>query len=302
MDAKRLKFLMDIDETFDNLSKEFPNEESLLKLQDKFYNLANKTFIKNAYQGLFELSVEDVLKKQANEFYKDFPLKIQNELVEAFIEMEHHRRRDNLEGFCMSIFRQVECYVNELFKSGKLLQEIISNRRKRIFISRNIKWDKDEIPPKYIRYDYLHGNDLQFALLKYKVNGSFFNISDYDKHFNDPNFNILDDVEKKCYFQIRFRIILFLLYFNQNVDEWQFEETEALFYEIQQLRNLSHGGKMSSMKQNILLGKPLDKQEKIIVESIENKQINFLKYQGFLANFMQKISNSPNLANSSLQL
>lgn len=141
MNPKRIKFLIDIDESIDKLSKDFPHEPIINKLQDKFYNLANKEVIKSAYQGLHELTVEDVLKKQASEFYKDFPQSIKKELIESFVEMEHQRRRDNYFEFCISLLGQIECVVNYYFKNYNLLNLVIrdSQSRKPLFVNTNIK-------------------------------------------------------------------------------------------------------------------------------------------------------------------
>lgn len=294
MDVKRIKFLMDIDESIDKLAKDFPKEPTVNKLQHKFYDLANRQFIKSAYQGLHELTIDDIIKKQASEFYKNFPESIKNELIEGFIEMEHQRRRDNYWAFCSQIFKQFECYINFLFKNEIFLLVIIDKWWDKSFIYSNLKWDAET--KTYSILEVKYGNTKYYEFLGFRKSGDYsFKYIDYENYFKNPSYLVKDDLNRFKTFQSKFKIILFVSFFDEKVNEDKFRAILDLFYEIQQARNYIHGGKESDLSQKQKDSKSLDKQEEILVKSFENRYNNYLKYQGFLADFMQKVSNSPNL-------
>lgn len=294
MDAKRLKFLMDVDETFDKLSKEFPHEEALVKLQDKFYNLANRAFIKNAYQGLYEFSVEEVLKKQANEFYKNHnvPNKMKQELIESFVEMEHQKRRDNFEGFCVAVFKQIECCVVHFFKNGNLLKHIFKIRKNNTFTSYQHYFDyTQKIVNGKTNKEYKYGYLVENNILSMYNNSteSYYSEADYDNFFK--NFDYSQIKIDRIDFMIKFRIVLFILIFNEKIEDFQFKEKKEIFESIRQVRNTSHGGGKSSLDKSEIM----TNQQEIAINAIEQKYINYFKFQGFLVEFMEGIVISPNL-------
>ena len=99
----------------DSLIKEPGNEwfiEELSKLiirEDHYQHLP-----KSKIDDIYELCIEKILRKQAEEFYKDFPIKsIIPTLVEDFVRMEHFRRKDMFEDFCLAMFQQIECICNK---------------------------------------------------------------------------------------------------------------------------------------------------------------------------------------------
>jgi len=298
MNPKRIKFLIDIDESIDKLSKDFPQEPIINKLQDKFYNLANKQFIKSAYQGLHELTVEDVLKKQASEFYKDFPQSIKKELIESFVEMEHQRRRDNYFEFCISLLRQIECVVNYYFKSYNLLSLVIrdSQSRKQLFVNTNVK-------AIYESGSFKKLEQAEFPHTKFGINksGNYY-FKSFINFFLPYHYQDISDIQKilsdldKNGFKIKFNMVLYYTFFKGKANMIEFEEKENLLDEIYQQRHVVHGGKISGILQKQSDNIQLDTQETTIMDSFHNQYNNYLKYQGFLADFMQKVSNSPNLS------
>ncbi len=88
---------------------------------------------KRVIQNIHEYCVEKIVKKQAENFYKDFNIKdIKDDLVKDFFKMEHERRRDDFRNFCLTIFQQIENITNELFHS-KLISQISNDRYKRAY-------------------------------------------------------------------------------------------------------------------------------------------------------------------------
>lgn len=92
-------------------------------------------------QNIHEYCVEQKIEKQATEFYNSFPIQeIKNQLIQDFKKMEHERRRDNFEGFCLSMFQQIEAIVNFLFVSDLTKIKLQNERRSSAFI----EWDKEK--------------------------------------------------------------------------------------------------------------------------------------------------------------
>ena len=83
---------------------------------------------------IHEYCVEEIIEKQAEEFYKDFPIEeIKEQLIFDFKEMEHQRNRDNFWKFSLHIYRQIEhimkYLVNEYIRPNwyALSNEIVTN-------------------------------------------------------------------------------------------------------------------------------------------------------------------------------
>ena len=67
---------------------------------------------------IYEYCIEKIIRKQATEFYKDFPLKsITLELIEDFVKMEFFRRKDDFGNFCLALYQQIENITNRLCES-----------------------------------------------------------------------------------------------------------------------------------------------------------------------------------------
>lgn len=76
---------------------------------------------------IYEYCIEKIIRKQAEEFYEDFPIKsIVPILKEDFIRMEFFRRKDNFWDFCLSLYQQIECMTNKLCEDSAL-NDITSN-------------------------------------------------------------------------------------------------------------------------------------------------------------------------------
>ncbi len=74
---------------------------------------------------IYELCIEKIIKEQANAFYKDFPIEaIRPQLVDDFIRMEHFKRKDNFEDFCLAVYQQIECVVGYYFANEQFITEV----------------------------------------------------------------------------------------------------------------------------------------------------------------------------------
>lgn len=104
------------------MAKNKENLQKLLEFLDKsiLHEQDNKWFVEKLRSKLlsspdgridriYEYCIEDIIRKQAEEFYVDFVLAdIKDTLVKDFIRMEHWRRRNNLDEFGLAVFQQIE--------------------------------------------------------------------------------------------------------------------------------------------------------------------------------------------------
>lgn len=69
----------------------------------------------NRIDHIYEYCIAEVLRRQAHDFYKNFPLAdIIPQLEEDFIRMESFRRQDNFGDFCLALYQQIEAITNKL--------------------------------------------------------------------------------------------------------------------------------------------------------------------------------------------
>lgn len=64
---------------------------------------------------IYEYCIEKIIRKQAMEFYKGFPIEsISPELIEDYVKMEFFRRKDDFGNFCLALYQQIENITNRL--------------------------------------------------------------------------------------------------------------------------------------------------------------------------------------------
>lgn len=131
------------------LSKHNPEFDAELRKRLEITSSANYALVEDErISQIYEYCIEKVIRSQAIDFYKDFPLKsIIPTIVEDFVRMETFRRKDNFGDFCLSLYQQIECITNKLctnpslsavvekmmghspyVKSGKNIETTIENR------------------------------------------------------------------------------------------------------------------------------------------------------------------------------
>lgn len=88
------------------------NEELRKKLG--LTSVANSAVIDdNRLDQIYEYCIEKIIRKQAEEFYNDFPIaEIREQLQSDFIKMEMFRRKNNFDDFCLSLYQQIENMTN----------------------------------------------------------------------------------------------------------------------------------------------------------------------------------------------
>ena len=256
------------------------NKENLLKLLDflkkSILNEAsNEWFIEELrsiiapnlnvkVDGIYEYCIEEIIRQQAQEFYKDFVLTdLKETLIQDFIRMEHWRRRNNLDEFGMAVFQQVEGIVNKLVRDN-LLNEVYT-------LTKNAPCYVDYSNPIVgNRYDKSSYSISQFILME-KVSEyghkALFELSNYYK------FKAID-------YYICHQASLTVSEFNQ------FTEENKLFGVLYALRNKNHRGNIATEWE---------------IEKLKNIETNpsrsFLTLTAFLVWFVDSINKGYPLSN-----
>lgn len=213
-------------------------------------------------QNIHEYCVEQKIEKQAIEFYQSFPIKeIKDQLIQDYKKMEHERRRDDFENFCLCLYQQIENITNCLFKS-----EVIST------------WNnlKHTIAIK----SFYDRNQKQYVL---PTNGG----TSIEKLVFQKT-NPIDDLSK-WHANRKFRAILYFFYFNREVtrDDYTFNSIYYTHEEIYQMRNQNHRG-----------SKPTEYQQKTLKKIQGNESKYYFKFYGFLQDFITQIEY--NVSNQSI--
>lgn len=205
---------------------------------------------------IYEYCIKDIVTKQANKFYEDFKIDhIKQKLIDDFIRMEHFRREDNFEDFCLAMFQQLEGTVNSLI-SVELQSYIIENK------TLNTHMVKDKNSGVYVQ-------NVLWQLLFYP---SDLSPIDLEKKINKTIF--------EWDFSEKFKVVLFYYYFNKRI--YNFHDFQSIYFlgnDLYQSRNLNHRG-----------GKTTENQKKIINKVTSDSQKYYFKFLGFLEDFLSTIN------------
>lgn len=72
---------------------------------------------------IYEYCIEKIIRKQAEDFYKDFPIpSIESTLIDDYVRMESFRRKDNFGDFCLALYQQIENITNKICESSVLAE------------------------------------------------------------------------------------------------------------------------------------------------------------------------------------
>lgn len=129
--VEKIKLLSMKNEEFRNAMKEVFGEKTREETIVHVVEQANEGIASEneASQGekkidsIYEYCIEEVLKSQAEDFYKDFPDELQpivGQLITDYIRMESFRRKDNFGDFCLALFQQIEGITNKLCETRVL--------------------------------------------------------------------------------------------------------------------------------------------------------------------------------------
>lgn len=207
---------------------------------------------------IYEYCIEEIIRKQANEFYTDFPLQsIKDTLIGDFIRMESFRRKDNFGDFCLSLYQQIECITNKLCEK-KDLSDITEKMWGQ---PAYLKIEKDKEPSIYSR-----SGDYTIASLLFGKTNAF------EKSRKSLQAQYAID---------KIRTIVYFLGYKakmKNSDFDSFLEITSLLNDIYQCRNMNHRGNTQNQWEK-------NTYDKII----PLKSLYYFKFLGVLAQYVEYI-------------
>lgn len=217
---------------------------------------------------IYEYCIEKILRKQAEEFYEDFPItSIVPTLVDDFVRMESFRRKDAFGDFCVSLYQQIENITNKLCESKQL-----NNIAEKMWgCPAYVVYNKDVEPSIDNRLD------------------SIFTIASLVFPGQNKKTGLPYSVEKSQsslqvqYASDKIRAIIYFLGYKatmRNVDYENYKEITSLMSDIYQCRNMNHRG-------NTLTQWESDTINRII----PMKSYYYFKFTGALAQFVNGIKN-----------
>ena len=214
---------------------------------------------------IYEYCIEDIIKKQATEFYADFPLQtIKDRLIGDYIRMESFRRKDNFEDFCLSLYQQIECMTNKLCEN-KDLSDITE-----------IMWGH----PAYLKIEkgkdtsiYNRGGDYTIASLLFPGN---------NKQSGNTNAFVKSRISLQTQYAMdKIRTIVYFLGYKammKSGDYDSFVEITSLLNDIYHCRNMNHRGNSQNQWEKETFDRifPL-------------KSLYYFKFLGVLAQYVEYI-------------
>lgn len=208
---------------------------------------------------LYEYCIEEIIRKQANEFYKDFPLQsIKDTLIGDFVRMESFRKKDNFGDFCLALYQQIECMTNRLCEK-KELSDITEKM-----------WGY----PAYLKVE--KGKELSI----YNRSGDYTIAS---LLFRDKT-NAFEKSRKSLQTQYaidKIRIIVYFLGYKammKGSDYDSFIEITLLLNDIYQCRNMNHRGNSQNQW-----------EKETFARIIPLKSLYYFKFLGVLAQYVEYI-------------
>lgn len=241
--------------------------EKLKTNEDRSYwqylqSLVSENITNDKIDDIYELCIEKIIQKQAEDFYVRFPLNsIKQNLIEDFVRMESFRRKNNFEDFCLALYQQIECMTNTLC-TNKMLDEIVSKM-----------WSS----PAYIEYKKGIKPDITRRLK--------------DSEYNIAKLVLIASKEtylEKCkksiqnqYALDKIRIVVYFVGYRGMMRIFDYEnyvEMTSSLNDIYQCRNLNHRGMNHT-----------EWEQKILDRIMPQKSYYYFKFLGTLAQYVNYI-------------
>ena len=217
-------------------------------------NLKSIRYQRYKIDSIYELAVRTKIRTQAAQFYENFRLTdIKESLIYDFVRMEHYRRSNDFENFCLAMFQQIEAIVNYLCLENDL----------------SLKFKSEYNHLSYINKD--GQKDGTNSIITLIAKG----------HNADTKAKLIKDEPSKWYFNQKLRLVLYFHNFKGQLLSYKSGEYENLYEQgnnIYQIRNLNHRGSDQT-----------EYQKNATKTIIENKHRYYLKFLGFLELFVSEV-------------
>lgn len=220
---------------------------------------------------IYEYCIEKVIRSQAIDFYKDFPLKsIIPTLVDDFVRMETFRRKDNFGDFCLSLYQQIECMTNKLCSNPSLstVVEKMMGYSPYVKSENNIETTiENRVDGEYTIAALLFPGQNKKTGLPYSIEKSKTTLQ--SQYAND-----------------KMRILVYFIGYKtmmKTSDYYSYKEYTSLLSDIYQCRNMNHRGNI------------LNEWEQSTLNRISPlKSFYYFKFMGGLAQYVDYIRNGVN--------
>jgi hypothetical protein len=247
------------------------NKEQLQKLLDFIHSITkqqgNEWFVAELFNQLsysenssqskidniYEYCVEKIIREQAVNFYKDFPItEIKSQLIEDYIRMEHFKKKNNFEDFCLALYQQIENITNKIVADASFR----------------------EVYSKLLHYSaYADGEGYARADKPYTIAKLLFS-EKFHLEKSKQDVTTLYAIDK-------IRSVIYFVYYKgrmRNTDYNEFVNITDLINSLYQYRNKNHRGSV------------LNDYQKTIIEKVEPKKYQYyFKYLSVLVSFVEKI-------------
>lgn len=249
------------------------------KLVRKISDLDAQPITRRTLSEVHERCIADIIQSQANGFYSGFSIaNIKSCLIEDFIEMERFRREDNFKEFCYKINQQLEAIVNALC-TKEMLCNIEDNLDKKVYsylAQANDEINSEGKPKKEKKVGTLG------ELIFYNYIGKG---------------QVLDRFGKsrriEWGFQNKIKALIYTIHFERELKQGKpfYQSTFNNKYwpakEIYDIRNLTHRGPA-----DYETSENEERKKERINSILSSKDKNYLKYLGYLLEFVDSIDRS----------
>lgn len=225
---------------------------------------------------IYEYCIEKIIRKQADDFYKDFPIpEICEQLKYDYKRMELFRRRNNFGDFCLSVYQQIENITNFVCENNDF----------------NMVAQKMWSYPAYLRQGdgiipKLEERSHNIGKPDYAIAHLLF-IGKDDK--GNPNSLVkTGKTLRDQYASDKIRNVIYFIGYKAEMLSWMytgFNDICNLLYELYQCRNLNHRG-----------GRQTEKVESVINKIVSLESLYYFKFYGLLSQYVEYIKGGYPLA------
>lgn len=218
---------------------------------------------------IYEYCIEKIIRKQAEDFYKDLPIaEIREQLQSDFVKMEMFRRKNIFDDFCLSLYQQIENMTNYVCED----RDFIEVAQKMWAYPAYLK-QGEGVTPKLEDRLSTPGKPI------YAIAHLIFVGNDEKGH---PYSIIKPDTPlNKQYAVDKIKNVVYFIGYKAEMLGWMFSgftDICNLLYELYQCRNLNHRG-----------GSQTEKAESVINKIKPLQSLYYFKFYGLLIQYVEFI-------------